>query len=178
MKRRSEPELTLAICPFYRGFAFIALKSPLSPVDWGIKVIDGPSKIARSLEAAKRVIDRLQPVALIIESTGDPRYRRGKRVRRLQALISHYAKWQSIELYAFARHEVGDSFKATGAVTRYEIAQAVASQIDVLRDRLPPPRKKWMSEDARMRLFNAAALALTFYCQTGPIIDQRRDTAT
>jgi hypothetical protein len=28
---------------------------------------------------------------------------------------------------------------------------------------LPPPRKLWKSEDARMGIFDAAALALTFF---------------
>lgn len=178
MKRRIEREVTLAICPFYRGFAFVAFESPLSPIDWGIKVIEGPHKVARSLEIAKRLIDRLEPATLVLESTADPQYRRGKRVRRLQTLIAHHAKWRSIELHMFARYQIGDSFKPTGAVTRYEIAQAVASQIEALRHRMPPPRKKWKSEDTRMRLFNAAALALTFYCQTGPIAGLRGNRTT
>jgi hypothetical protein len=32
---------------------------------------------------------------------------------------------------------------------------------------VPPPRKPWKSEDARMGLFDAAALALVFFQKAG-----------
>jgi hypothetical protein len=49
------------------------------------------------------------------------------------------------------------------AVTRYARAQFIASHIPVFRPLLPPPRKIWNSEDARMSIFDAAALVLTFF---------------
>jgi|SRR5690348_15036174 hypothetical protein len=49
--------------------------------------------------------------------------------------------------------------------TTYCIARAqfIASHIPVFQPLLPPPRKIWNSEDARMSIFDAAALALTFF---------------
>lgn len=177
MRPLSGRELALAIYPLYRGFAFTVFESPLSPVDWGIKEVRGDRKNARSLEAAKHLIERLQPVALVLESAADAQYRRGERIRRLQRLIANYAQGQSLEVYAYTRNDIRECFKAVGAMTRYETAQVIASQIHAFSHRLPPPRKPWKSEDARMGLFNAAALVLTFYGQTGPIVDRVADTA-
>ena len=38
-----------------------------------------------------------------------------------------------------------------------------ATRVAAFERFLPPPRKLWMSEDARMGIFRAAALALTYY---------------
>jgi hypothetical protein len=40
---------------------------------------------------------------------------------------------------------------------------ARAKHIPAFERHVPPPRKPWMSEDARMGLFDAAALALIFF---------------
>ena len=48
-------------------------------------------------------------------------------------------------------------------MTKHGIAQTIAKHIPALSLYLPPARKPWMSEDARMGLFDAAALALMFF---------------
>ena len=46
--------------------------------------------------------------------------------------------------------------------TKQEIAEQLAKQFpDELSSRLPPKRKAWKSEDARMDIFEAVGLALT-----------------
>jgi hypothetical protein len=47
--------------------------------------------------------------------------------------------------------------------TKEAIVNAVAEEIPALRRHIPPPRKPWTSEHARMGVFDAAALALTFF---------------
>ncbi|WP_156527887.1 hypothetical protein [Bradyrhizobium stylosanthis] len=42
-------------------------------------------------------------------------------------------------------------------------AERIAKHIPAFEQYVPPPRKPWMSEDRRMGLFDAAALALTFF---------------
>ena len=42
------------------------------------------------------------------------------------------------------------------------IAETIAKHIPAFDRYLPPPRKPWMSEDPRMAVFDAVALALTF----------------
>jgi hypothetical protein len=50
--------------------------------------------------------------------------------------------------------------------SKYAIAEAIAKHLPAFERHLPPQRKPWMSEDSRMGIFNAAALALTFFQST------------
>jgi hypothetical protein len=66
-----------------------------------------------------------------------------------------------------SRTEVREVFARVDALTKRDIALAVAKQIPAFERYLPPVRKPWMSEDARMSLFDAAALALIFQSTSG-----------
>lgn len=157
-------ELVLAVYPSSRGIAFTLFQAPLSLVDYGVKGVRSGEKNARSFQTTKELIDRLQPDVLVLESCAGPHGRRAERIRRLQRLIERYAKGQAIEVHTYTKKHIRECFSGVGAETRYEIAQAIAKQLQSLVLRLPPMRKLWMSEDARMGLFDAAALVMTFYC--------------
>ncbi len=167
MSRARRRELVLAIHPFTRGIAFTLFEGPLSPIDWGVRDARGSQKNAAALEATKRLIERLQPDILVVEDFSRAGGRRSERIRRLQRLIELHGQAQSIEVCRLTRKEIRECFKSAGAVTRYEIAQAIASHVHAFGHRLPPVRKIWKSEDARMSLFDAASLVMTFYCQGG-----------
>jgi hypothetical protein len=47
--------------------------------------------------------------------------------------------------------------------TKHQIAVVIAGKFPELAPRLPPVRKPWMTEDARMAIFDAVALALAHY---------------
>jgi hypothetical protein len=47
-------------------------------------------------------------------------------------------------------------------LTKYERAQAVIKRFPILTQKLPPKRKPWESEDHRMSMFAAAALAMAY----------------
>ena len=172
MSRLLPRELLLAVYPFARGFAFAYFEGPLSPVDWGVKEIHGKDKNARALEALRGLVDLLQPDALVLQDCTGPQARRAERIKRLHKLIGHFAAVQSIDVHAYSRAQVRDCFSKVGARTRFEIAQAIASQVHAFGHRLPPVRKIWQSEDPRMSLFDAAALAMTHYSTIGFPPDQ------
>lgn len=162
----------LALHSFSRGLAFALFEAPLSPVDWGVKDLRGKAKNARSLEIAKALIQQHRPDVLVLEECTGPHSRRGPRVHRLLNLIANYAVGEAIEVHTYTRASVRECFKAVGAVTRYEIAQAIASQVAAFGHRLPPLRKPWMSEDVRMGLFDAASLVMTYYSRMEALADQ------
>ena len=56
---------------------------------------------------------------------------------------------------SFARHY--------GATTKQRIAETIANHIPALNLYVPPARRPWMSEHARMGIFEAAALAWMFF---------------
>ena len=156
-------ELVLAIHPFVKGFAFALFEAPLSPIDWGIKEIRGGDWNARCLGAAQGLMERTRPDVLAFKDYADARVRRSRRIQRLRRLIVNHATGQSIEVRRYSREQIRACFEGVGAVTRYEIAQAIAGQVHAFGHRLPKVRKIWEPEDPRMYLFDAVALALTHY---------------
>ena len=165
MKGRTN-ERILALHPHTAGIAFVAFDSPLNPVDWGVKEVRGARKNARSLIIVGRLVERLQPSMLILADRQGPQDRPTPRIRRLQKQLQNYAEGESIDVALFSRADIRHSFQSVGAVTRYEIAQAVAARIHVFRDRLPKAPSIWRSQTERLGLFDAASLAMTYYCLT------------
>ncbi len=56
-----------------------------------------------------------------------------------------------------------ETFAQQGVINKQSLAEAIARHMPAFERYLPPPRKPWMSEDSRMNLFDAAALALAFF---------------
>lgn len=155
--------LVLAVYPFSRGFAFVFFEGPQSPFDWGVKEIKEKHRNTRTLDAIKKLIDRYRPEVLVIEDTTDGGWRRTSRIRKLYRMLSHVAIAEFVDLSRYRKSEVIACFAAAGARTKHEIARAIALQIPAFAHRMPRYRKQWMSEDPRQSLFDAAALALTYY---------------
>ena len=163
----SQENLVLAIYPFSRGFAFVLFEGSESPFDWGVKEIREKHRNVKTLDAIKELIDRYCPEAIVIEDTSDRANRRSSRIKKLYRMLTHLAAAEHVDLYRFSNAEVKQYFATVGAVTKYEIAQAIGLQIPAFGHRLPPLRKPWMSADPRQSLFDAAALGLVFYGSRG-----------
>jgi hypothetical protein len=54
-----------------------------------------------------------------------------------------------------------------GFTNKQMLASLIAKHIPAFERHVPPPRKPRMSEDARMGLFDAAALVLVFFQKAG-----------
>lgn len=163
MRRHSHDELVLAVYPTARGVAYALFSAPLTPLDWEHRRIRVADKNVRSLETVKRLCSSLQPDVLVMEDVLHPSCRRSARVRRLCALIASFAEAEGLTLVLYSRATVRSTFRAAGAITRYEIAQIIGSMIPAFSHRLPRAKKPWQSEDHRVAIFEAAALALTHY---------------
>lgn len=155
--------VVLAIYPITRGVAFVLIKSPLAPIDWGIKGIDPQHRHASSLEKVAKLLETGRPGAVVLEEPTLPRLRRAPGLKRLMAAIERLSRRRGTEVYRYPRSAVQECFSQFGAQTRYETAAAVAARIPALARFLPHRRKLWESEDARMGIFRAAAVALTYY---------------
>lgn len=164
MKARPHDELVLALYPTVRGFAYALFEAPLSPVDWGTREFIGPDKNARTLAGIARLCKAAHPETIVIEDGVGESSKRSQRVQRLLGLIGAMAEVENISLVRYSRKAVRETFHHP-SITRQEIAQAIATYIPALSDRLPPTRKLWQSEDPRLWIFDAASLALTHYAR-------------
>src|SRR5947209_16693144 len=163
MNYQSPGHLVLAIYPTTRGIAFALMKSPLAAIDWGIKGAYGADKNALLLRRVAGLLEANQPDVVVLEDPTSARLRRSARIARLTRAIERLAEDEVVEVHRYSREAVQLCFGQFGARTRYEVAMAIATRVPAFERFLPPPRKLWMSEDARMGMFRAAALALTYY---------------
>lgn len=147
----------LAVDPTHRGFGFAVLESPDRLVDWGVKTVRG-DKQAGCLRKIRELLQLYQPTVVILEDCARRGSRRCPRVRRLIERIRVLATKSGVKARVVSRAQVHKAFAP--ASTKHEIAVALAKHFPELALSLPPLRKPWMSEDCRMNVFDAVALAL------------------
>jgi len=152
-----------------RGLGFVFMDGPLSPINWGTREVRSRHKNAQCLSKVAALLDAHQPDALVLEDPTGRGSRRAARIQRLSRSILTLANDQAVSLHLFSRRDIRRCFERFGAATRFEIAMAIAKRIPAYERFLPPPRKLWMSESPRMSIFDAASLAITFYCQPDSI---------
>ncbi len=162
MSNRTRELRVLAIDPTTRGFAFAVMEGPHDLIDWGVKSVR-PAKQARCLVGVAAQITFFAPSVIVLEDTSKRGSRRCRRIRRLIEAIRNLAARAGVRTRLVSRRQVRNTFAASGATTKHQIAVAIAEQLPELADRLPPYRTSWMSEDYRMNIFDAVALALAFF---------------
>ena len=156
----------LAIDPTTKGFGFVVFEGPARLVDWGVARVRRDRNI-RTLLRVTALIRRYNPEVLVIEDHTSRTCKRRARVRELLRSIARLGPTHSIAIHREARRSVQKTFANLGVATKYPIAAALASRFPELAPLLPPMRKPWMTEDARMGIFDAAALAVTYLNSEG-----------
>ena len=153
----------LAIAPSARGFGFALLEGQDVLVDWGVKTVQIEDKNIQSLKKVKELIVHYHPGVLILEDASVKSSLRAPRIRRLCQQIGKLAARHKVRITLFSRDQVMKTFFADGHGTKYALAEIVAKRFsDELSQTLPPKRKLGNSEDSRMNIFDAAALAVVF----------------
>ena len=156
-------DTVLALYPTTRGIGFVVMQSPLAPIDWGTRDARGKQRNSVCLKKVSSLIETHQPDAIILEDPTAEGSVRPDRIKRLCRSIASMADNQAIDVHVYARTRVQEFFKSYGAKKRYEIATVIATQVAVLERFLPPHRRTWEIENPKMSIFNAAALAMTFF---------------
>lgn len=163
MNARTEYQLLIAIYPNTRGFAFVVFEGPLAPIDWGVKEVRSVHRNRECLRHVSAIIDRYEPSVIVLQDSTESGTRRAPRVRVLNASIAELIDKRGIHAAFYSRARVRTVFGHLGNPTKHSLAHEIAKHVPVFERYLPPIRKPWMSEDARMGLFDAAALALVHF---------------
>jgi len=152
----------LALHPAGRGFGFVVLESPERLVDWGARAV--PRKqLNAGLGKLAVLMDQYSPELLVLEKSSPASSWGATRSSRLIEAVLAFATEQSVRICRVPKHHVRRTFSMRGASTKQEIAVEVARQLTELAPQLPRARKPWMSEAYSMAIFEAAALALTYF---------------
>lgn len=165
----------LAVHPVSRGFGWVVFEGPLAPLDWGFGMTLG-QKNETCLQKVGALIDKFLPETLVLEAF-EPRYsNRSERMTRLGRALITLATTRGIDAAVFTRIDVKACFRASGAHTRHEIAQAVIRNIPMFQNLLPNKRRDWQTEKDGLAMFSAASLALThFYLDTTRLFNDLKD---
>jgi hypothetical protein len=81
----------------------------------------------------ERLLGRYSPAVVVLETFETGPVLRISRIRHLCRQFLHLASNRGIETCVYSRATIRTCFSTIGAVTRYEIVQAVAQHIDVFR---------------------------------------------
>lgn len=162
MSNPTQPSRVLAIDPTSRGIAYVVMEGPHCLIDWGVKSVR-PVRQDRCLAGVKAQIEFFAPTVIVLEDTAKLDSRRCGRVRRLIKAVRILATKVKVRTCLVSNGAVRTAFAATNASTKHQIAVAIASLLPELADRLPRYRRPWMSEDYRTNIFDAVALALTYF---------------
>jgi len=158
----------LAVYPNVPGFGWTLFEGPLSPVEWGVVEIKKNRAELNSecLDRFRVIIDKFDPCVLLLEQFVGAPSRRSHRIQSLCRSLIQFVDTRGIDVRVYTRADIESAFAPAGAKTRRQIAIAIAKHIEAFGHLLPPARKIWLAESPRMGLFNAAALAITYYWQT------------
>lgn len=162
MKAPVPGELTFGFHPTSHGFGWVAFSSPLTIYDFGT-CESRSEKNATCLRRLERLLLRLEPHTLVMEVYEEPLVRRSERVVRLCKAVIVLAQSRGMDVAIYSRDQVRGAFGAVGAMTRQEIAEAVARSFEVLRHKLPSARRAWEGPPRRMAIFDASAAVLTHF---------------
>lgn len=157
----------LVVYPSSRGLAYVVFEGLLSPLDWGVKEVRGRNRHGESLRIVRRLLEQYQPETVVLQDTSRRGTTRAERIRTLNLAIGELAEVYGIPVYAYSRAQVRQCFASFAVTTKQTIAEAIIKHIPAFKRYLPPPRRPWMSEHARMSLFDAAALGITHFNTDG-----------
>jgi len=161
-----KPLLVLAIDPSSQGFGFAALEGSSALIDWGAKSAR-TDKNPKGLLKVKDLIALYHPQVIVLENPTSKGSRRCRRIQHFLKSIRIIARAKRIKARAFSPSDMRRAFSLPASSTKHEIATIIARIFPELAPRLPPVRRPWMSQDYRMQIFDAVALALTFFSPGG-----------
>jgi hypothetical protein len=159
--------LTMSLYVNSRRFAFVLFEGTLSPYDWGMIEVRGAKNQQRVMDKVTSLLRRYVPDVLIMQDMGPEGTRRANRLALLNSALGSVVQELGIPIFTYSRADVYSEFRSMGFANKQMLAVLIAKHVPAFERHVPPPRKPWMSEDARMGLFDAAALALLFFQRAG-----------
>ncbi len=152
--------VVLAIAPVSRGIGYILFENENTPIDWGVKTAT-VQKDKASQRHVESLISFYQPDILVLEAFDEDTNR--ERVSKLNDSLALLATLTGVEAKRLHHNDVQGVFSQFGSKTKHGIAKTISSWLPELGVQMPRYRLPWKNEDHSMAMFEAAALALSYY---------------
>jgi hypothetical protein len=143
----------LALDPASRGLGYVVVEGPDALIEWGFRNVRGNKDVQRSAFVGA-VLARYKPDVLVPEEYVG--HQRSPRIQRLTDAFAKLALDCGTQVYRIPRRSVRATLLAKN---KYAIADKLATRFPELKRYCPPRRKLWQTEDPRINIFDALAIA-------------------
>jgi hypothetical protein len=160
MKGLNSGSRILALDVHPQSYGYAVLETPANLLDWGVRRGYRPreSKRPPSMQGGLRTLLEIWRPSLVVVS--EPSRHWTVRTRKRWADLLKEVRRLRIPVRRLTTWAVRNAFDERRRLTKYLIASMLVMQFPFLAATLPPPRKIWKSEDYRMGIFGAVALAI------------------
>lgn len=152
----------LALFPNRWGIGYAVFNTPKELVDYGIGYVQ-PVNNKRSIARVKKYLDYLQPDIILVRNISYSSVKKCKRAKKLITKISEIVKSEGLELHEYSREQIKEVFQEFDASSKFEISKKIIEWYPTLKEREVPKRKKWMTENNNMGVFDAISLGITHF---------------
>ena len=144
------------------GVCYAVFDSPKDLVDYGIGYVR-PVNNKKSILKVEKYIAYFKPDILLVRELTKPNRNTNKRNKKLIDLICKKAKAQGLEVHQYGRSQIKEVFNEFKAVSKYQISKKIMEWFPELEALEVPIRKRWMSENHNIGVFDAIAMALVHF---------------
>lgn len=152
----------LAIAPSGRGFGYCVMEDEVI-LECGYKGARR-NKNQRSVSKIEKLMNQFSPSCLVLPDVNASGCRRAPRIKELHRLVLGLGAQHKCKTTLFSGKKLRGKLLNDEKGTKHEMAEMLADRYPVeLAGKLPPKRRAWENEDARMDLFDAVGLAEVFW---------------
>ena len=160
-KNTSKQIRVLAIALTARGFGYCVMENDVM-LECGNKRVKG-DKNSQAVSKIEKLLKRFVPGVLVLQDVNALGSRRAPRIKALHQQIIELAGKQKLKVALLSGNLLRDALLGDARGTKHEMAEMLAKKYPVeLAVKLPPKRRPWENEDARMDIFDAVALAAAY----------------
>ena len=121
------------------------------------------NKNAKSISKIKKLMKHFLPEVLVLQDVGSKGCRRVRRTKALHRKINKIATEERCKVRLFSGKALRVALLGKSNGTKHEMAETLVNIFpDELATKLPRKRRAYDSEEVRMDMFDAVALALAF----------------
>ena len=118
------------------------------------------TRLADQRSALDRLVTAYKADVVVIEDPDAPRCERRSRVRRLLRTMADHLRKSGVSAIRVSRYEVRRVSAGRGTPTKHALATAIGRDFPEIEYLVPPPRKRYDSEEWRTDIFDAISLVL------------------
>ena len=161
--RHQIPFRVLAVALTSRGLGYAVLEGETSLIESSRTSVRNGDKNSQCVAKVKKLTAFYRPDALILQDVTAKGSRRNPRIKALHREVMRLAAKHRLSVDLISEKKLRCLLLGNASGTKHEMAETLAKHFpDELAFRLPPKRRPWQSEDSRMDVFDAVALAVAF----------------